>query len=80
MHILKSLKLLFNYYMPIYACAVVHVWSEGQLVVLALSFHHVSPGSETQAVRVGCKYLLPVSYLTGSECTSHYINFSLTMF
>lgn len=28
MHILKSLKLLFNYYMPIYACAVVHVWSE----------------------------------------------------
>lgn len=53
---------------------------KGQLVVLALSFHHVSPGNETQAIRLGCMYLLLVSHLPGPECISHYINFSLTMF
>lgn len=47
---------------------------------VGLSFHHVSPGNETQAFRLGCKYLLPMSYLAGPERTSHYINFSLTMF
>lgn len=56
------------------------IYGQRTICGVGLSIHHVAPGNETQAFRLGCKYLLPMSYLAGPEQTSHSINFSLTMF
>lgn len=65
---LKNFKMTFYlsfiYYLRVYTyvfCGAYKV--KGHCVVSALFFHHVSPGSGTQFIRLGCKYLHPLSYL-----------------
>ena len=61
---LKNFKITFYlsfiYYLRVYTYVFC---GKGHCVVSALFFHHVSPGSGTQFIRLGCKYLHPLSYL-----------------
>lgn len=45
---------------------VVHMWmSEGGLLELALFFRHVSPGDQTQVIKLGSGHIYPQSHLFG---------------
>lgn len=60
-HVCICMHVCVHVRMRAHAHAVLLVWrSEGNLEELVLSFYHVVPGIQIQAVRLGGKYLCPL--------------------
>lgn len=63
-------------------CALVCVWSQGDLQKSVRSFCHVDSGTQTQVVRLGSKCPFSLSQPLSFETTAHYVaqgGFELTV-